>query len=219
MVYSSKVVIVGAGASGVQAAIKLIENGIENVLILEANDRIGGRVNSIPFGLSGGLIDLGAQWVSGENDIYHMMKDHFNFGETGLLNKQAFVRGNGAEVDEVQCARLYELGGEILSSTDELKKSDETYGDFFNRKYVEALQTPEFQGVDSELADEFLHCHQNEFNITFATSSWFNIAAKYVPDSVFLEGSQSMTWKKAGYKTVFDFMIVSYSKFSQKSRR
>lgn len=42
--------IVGAGASGIAAAAKLIENGLENLIILEAENRIGGRVNTVKFG-------------------------------------------------------------------------------------------------------------------------------------------------------------------------
>lgn len=47
---SPRIVIVGAGASGIAAAAKLIENGLENLIILEAENRIGGRVNTVKFG-------------------------------------------------------------------------------------------------------------------------------------------------------------------------
>lgn len=53
-----RIIIVGAGASGVAAAVKLIENGYKNVKILEAEDRIGGRILSVPFGDN--MVDLGA---------------------------------------------------------------------------------------------------------------------------------------------------------------
>lgn len=55
-----QIVIIGAGISGIGAAVKLIENGFENVLILEAEGRVGGRIETIKFG--SGFIDLGAQW-------------------------------------------------------------------------------------------------------------------------------------------------------------
>lgn len=55
-----KVIIVGAGAAGFAAASKLISHGFQNVLILEAEQRIGGRINTIPFGT--GVLDIGAQW-------------------------------------------------------------------------------------------------------------------------------------------------------------
>ena len=41
-----QVVIVGAGASGLAAASKLITNGVEDVVVLEASDRTGGRIHS-----------------------------------------------------------------------------------------------------------------------------------------------------------------------------
>lgn len=55
-----KIVVVGAGISGISAASKLIENGFSNVTILEAEKRIGGRVHTIPFAAN--CVDLGAQW-------------------------------------------------------------------------------------------------------------------------------------------------------------
>lgn len=45
-----KIVIVGAGAAGIAAASKLYENGFENITILEAEDRIGGRIHTTWFG-------------------------------------------------------------------------------------------------------------------------------------------------------------------------
>jgi cation diffusion facilitator CzcD-associated flavoprotein CzcO len=46
-----QVVIVGAGASGIAAATFLMEHGVDNIVILEAENRIGGRINTIPFGM------------------------------------------------------------------------------------------------------------------------------------------------------------------------
>lgn len=47
---SESIVIIGAGASGVAAAAKLKENGFKNITILEAKNRIGGRINTVNFG-------------------------------------------------------------------------------------------------------------------------------------------------------------------------
>lgn len=55
-----RIIVIGAGASGVAAATKLVSNGFKNVTILEAGNRIGGRINTIPFGAN--VVDLGAQW-------------------------------------------------------------------------------------------------------------------------------------------------------------
>lgn len=55
-----RIIIIGAGASGFAAAAKLISNGFYNVMILEAENRIGGRVHTIPFGAN--VVDMGGQW-------------------------------------------------------------------------------------------------------------------------------------------------------------
>lgn len=54
------------GASGVAAASKLLENNISNILILEAESRYGGRINSVFFGDA--YVELGAQWCHGKTD-------------------------------------------------------------------------------------------------------------------------------------------------------
>ncbi|KAG6789491.1 hypothetical protein POTOM_005591 [Populus tomentosa] len=59
----SSVIIIGAGISGVSAGKVLAENGIEDMVILEASDRIGGRIRKDNFG--GVTVELGAGWIAG----------------------------------------------------------------------------------------------------------------------------------------------------------
>src|SRR3954453_9812681 len=55
-----RVVVVGAGFAGLAAADALRAGGIE-VTVLEARDRVGGRVWSAPF--AGGIVERGAEFV------------------------------------------------------------------------------------------------------------------------------------------------------------
>ncbi|XP_025833153.1 spermine oxidase-like isoform X2 [Agrilus planipennis] len=73
---SPGVIIVGAGAAGIATATRLLRNDFSNFIILEAQDRIGGRVFSKKFG--NGMVDLGAQWCHGEerNIVYDLIKDY-----------------------------------------------------------------------------------------------------------------------------------------------
>ncbi|KAH6759763.1 polyamine oxidase 1 [Perilla frutescens var. frutescens] len=48
---------------GITAAKLLAENGVDDVLILEAADRIGGRIRKEQFG--GVTVELGAGWIAG----------------------------------------------------------------------------------------------------------------------------------------------------------
>lgn len=57
---NKRIIIIGAGAAGFAAAAKLISRGFQNVIILEAENRFGGRINTILFGAN--VVDMGAQW-------------------------------------------------------------------------------------------------------------------------------------------------------------
>ncbi|KAK6463392.1 corticosteroid binding protein [Scheffersomyces coipomensis] len=61
-----KVIIIGGGISGVKATLDLYNGGVQDTLILEARDRLGGRLLSIDStnNQSGGDVkyDLGASW-------------------------------------------------------------------------------------------------------------------------------------------------------------
>ena len=72
-----QVVIVGAGIAGLAAATALRDTGQHDVVVLEARDRIGGRIWTERIG-SGVPVDLGASWIHGVegNPIAALAKDH-----------------------------------------------------------------------------------------------------------------------------------------------
>ncbi|GLJ36654.1 hypothetical protein SUGI_0737400 [Cryptomeria japonica] len=56
-------IIVGAGMSGIMAAKRLSEKGVTDFIILEATNRIGGRMQKKTVG--GYTVEMGANWVEG----------------------------------------------------------------------------------------------------------------------------------------------------------
>ena len=76
--YDYDVIIIGAGAAGITAAKNLTVNG-KRVLLLEARNRIGGRVQDIVTKEMGD-IHLGASWLhyKGENHILKGLLDMYN---------------------------------------------------------------------------------------------------------------------------------------------
>ena len=74
-------VIIGAGWAGIRAAQTLLESGVSSLLVLEANDYIGGRIKSINLGddtindasklnnMANIPIDLGGEWSYSYNDM------------------------------------------------------------------------------------------------------------------------------------------------------
>ncbi|MFN8215963.1 MAG: NAD(P)/FAD-dependent oxidoreductase [Solirubrobacterales bacterium] len=57
-----RVVVVGAGFAGLAAADALRRGGAE-VTVLEARERVGGRVWSVPFGPRGAIVERGAEFI------------------------------------------------------------------------------------------------------------------------------------------------------------
>lgn len=49
-------IIIGAGASGISAACELLRSDFTDFIILEASERIGGRIHTIKFGKSTSII-------------------------------------------------------------------------------------------------------------------------------------------------------------------
>ncbi|CAD6265937.1 unnamed protein product [Miscanthus lutarioriparius] len=60
-----RVIVVGAGMSGISAAKRLSDAGVTDLLILEATDHIGGRMHKKNF--AGINVEVGANWVEGVN--------------------------------------------------------------------------------------------------------------------------------------------------------
>ncbi len=61
-----RVVVIGAGFAGLAAATALHEAGVE-VVVLEARDRVGGRVWSQPF--AGAVVERGAEFILPGNEV------------------------------------------------------------------------------------------------------------------------------------------------------
>ena len=103
-----RVAIVGAGVAGLAAATALRDMGLRDVVVLEARDRIGGRIWTDRFGHDV-PVDLGASWIHGvqgnpitaiaaENGIditptdYDNASVHFNGGEEAHPTRDRLVR-------------------------------------------------------------------------------------------------------------------------------
>ena len=95
---SYDVVVIGAGISGLTAAVIAKAGGLD-VVVLEARDRVGGRLLSRPC--DGGWLDLGATWFwQGQGRVETMLR------ELGLPAFDQHIAGDGLHDTDAGCARL-----------------------------------------------------------------------------------------------------------------
>jgi len=95
------VLVIGAGMSGIAAADFLDDKGL-SVLILEARDRIGGRVWTMYWDEAEKQIDLGASWIHGttNNPITKIAEDHgIELLETDM-DSRVILGANGEWIDD-----------------------------------------------------------------------------------------------------------------------
>ncbi|XP_063814692.1 peroxisomal N(1)-acetyl-spermine/spermidine oxidase-like [Pseudophryne corroboree] len=83
------ILIIGSGISGLTATEKLHKHGFQNIKILEATGRTGGRIRTQKF--AKGLVEIGAQWIHGpsqENPVFQIAS------QFGLLGPDAMREEN-----------------------------------------------------------------------------------------------------------------------------
>ncbi|KAI9116329.1 hypothetical protein K1719_012496 [Acacia pycnantha] len=138
----SSVIIVGAGVSGICAAKVLAENGVKDLLILEASDRIGGRIRKEEFG--GLPAELGAGWIAGvggreSNPVWELacklglrtcFSDYSN-ARYNIYDRSGKIIPSGIAADSykravdsaIQSLRNQELGGDEPPSSASIPKT------------------------------------------------------------------------------------------------
>ncbi|XP_076240619.1 peroxisomal N(1)-acetyl-spermine/spermidine oxidase [Calliopsis andreniformis] len=204
-----RIVIIGAGASGIAAASKLLENGFENVLILEAENRIGGRVNSVKF--DDYMVDLGAQWIHGEkgNVVYELAAPLNITDHSGPYYDEMYT-SSGELVDPIIIKNISALHLKYLDSGDEISGEycTRSVGECFENKIKEYLaQYPE---VNETMQEQLLwHLNMRQTSLDPA-DSWYNISMKQYGEYIMNEGDQAINWKERTYGTILDILMKKF---------
>ncbi len=140
------VIIIGAGIAGLEAARYLEEHGLHDYIILEARDRIGGRIWTV-HPQKDIAVDLGATWIHGDSAQGPLMQ---------LVNQWHL----DTQVVDPNSAVFYTCDGNEISSAAE-KSFFDLYGQFAEL-LREKRQDPVKNALlsVSDVAIEFITAHQ-----------------------------------------------------------
>ncbi|PPH42471.1 putrescine oxidase [Rathayibacter sp. AY1C9] len=123
------VVVIGAGATGLTAALRLQQHGLD-VVVVEARERVGGRLETRV--VDGQLLELGGQWVSPDQTALLETLDELGLGtysryregESVYIGADGSARrftGDifpGSERTESEISRLIEVLDRLVAETD-----------------------------------------------------------------------------------------------------
>ena len=149
----SDIVIIGAGAAGLSAAFELSRAGLQ-VEMIEARDRVGGRMFTLHDATLNHPIDLGAEFVHGlAPEIWDPVQRH-------KLNITEVEGDMWCSIDgKLQPCNFFAQADKILSAMDnefaDKNKADESFLDFLARR---------FPGKDHEQAKQWATGYVSGFN-------------------------------------------------------
>ena len=151
------VVVIGAGASGLAAAHRLAQNGVD-VTILEARDRIGGRIWTLHPDTLSVPLELGAEFVhGGAPEIYEIASD------AKLRTIDIAGRRWVGAVGRLQITDdFWERLDHVMGRLDEKRKPDRSFADALARmrnldakdRLIATQWVEGFQAADTTLISE-----------------------------------------------------------------
>ncbi|CAB3375625.1 Hypothetical predicted protein [Cloeon dipterum] len=202
------VVIVGAGASGVAAGTRLLRGGISNFVILEAENRLGGRVYSTEF--DGCTVDMGAQWVHGEknNVVYQMASDRVSVDEqmSNYASAEVFLE-TGEKFDMGLVFLLYSWIGEIEATMPlKLKDFQGSLGEFYNQELLKRIKEHPEPLAENDVR-AFMEWFEKFENSIDAADSWFDTSGKGHLAYVDCPGELLNKWNSGGYFSAIKLLI------------
>ncbi|HVI08056.1 MAG TPA: FAD-dependent oxidoreductase, partial [Candidatus Binatia bacterium] len=135
MVSDYDVVIVGAGVAGLAAASDLSKAGI-SIAIVEARNRIGGRILTLHDPPSGAPIELGPEFIHGKPvEIWDLLR------ASNIPMVEVEGENWCAENSGLQRCGFFEQIDEILESMDD-STTDESFLDFLARRWPNPKHDP-----------------------------------------------------------------------------
>ncbi|KAH8301171.1 hypothetical protein KR018_005008, partial [Drosophila ironensis] len=202
---ASRIVIVGAGASGVAAATRLLENGFSNVQILEAESYVGGRVHTIPF--ADNVVDLGAQWCHGMagNCVYELVKNLDIVTPTGkYFDDIVLLRSNKDVLPKKLEKQIKKIA--LQSLPGESSHAKGSMGSHVVENFWKAIDShkPEIdRNVAFEALESFLK-HQSSIE---GSDNLFEVSGQTPNEYDECDGDQHVHWRSGGFVQILRVLM------------
>ncbi|XP_045205205.2 uncharacterized protein LOC123557659 [Mercenaria mercenaria] len=123
----ARILVLGAGMSGVSTAKALHDAGYKNILMLEATSRIGGRIKHERLGNY--TVELGAMWIygKGSNPVYNMAKRHNISYTDNFLDDWTVRDENGNDVTGAADIAYSKLQDALTNTSDLIHEAEDDF--------------------------------------------------------------------------------------------
>ncbi|APA98229.1 flavin monoamine oxidase family protein [Nocardia seriolae] len=198
-----KVIVVGAGIAGLAAARTLADRG-HDVVVLEARDRIGGRIRTSDH-WPDAPVDLGASWIHGVdgNPIIDLArKAGARTAATSYADGTDYGT-DGHRIDEATADRLEHWRttiAEALTTFQDAADDADDAADASLRAVAErAVNWPALAAEDKALVASVLNDYEHEYS-----GSAENLSGLYFDDDAKIKGQDVLF--PAGYGAITDYL-------------
>ncbi|HKV50600.1 MAG TPA: FAD-dependent oxidoreductase, partial [Gemmatimonadaceae bacterium] len=99
------IIVIGAGAAGLAAATTLAESGL-HVLVLEARDRVGGRIHTVASLRTGVPIEVGAEFIHGTAAPIRALAERYDLRTADIAGQRFEHTTRGLRVARDSSGRL-----------------------------------------------------------------------------------------------------------------
>ncbi|XP_030030771.2 spermine oxidase [Manduca sexta] len=170
-------------------------------------DRVGGRVNTVPFG--DGLVELGAEWIHGtaNNRVYETaIANDIDVVNDDTLESEIYM-SDGSPGDTQLISELMDFANKVI---DDPPPVPEPLGQYVTRRVKEHIKEKYPQiANDTDFIESILFCIQLDTEVYESSNSWNELTtSSHFKD---LKGHQGVSWHRHGYKTFFEILLNTYN--------